>query len=146
MGIFTSKTSAPKARASKKPVKAATASDEVLTPESQQVAAKDAVKTAVAKGQAGTSYRLLVSPRISEKAAVSASKNVYVFNVPVSAEKVEIAKAVTALYGVAVEAVRTARGIGKRMVRGKRMGRRNKWKKAYVSVKQGQKIDLYEGV
>ena len=130
MSIFSSKKSAaPKAPTSKKTDKAVVA-DEVLTPESQQAVSKgSAAKVAVAPPPVNT-----------------VPETVYVFNVPVSAEKIEIAKAVGALYGVTVEAVRTARGIGKRMVRGKYKGRRNQWKKAYVCVKPGQKIDLYEGV
>ncbi|MDF1496657.1 MAG: 50S ribosomal protein L23 [Patescibacteria group bacterium] len=99
-----------------------------------------------AKGQAGESYRVLLSPKVSEKAANLASTNVYVFNVPVTAEKIEIANAVQKLYGVKVVAVRTARGQGKPIYRGVKKGRRNQWKKAFVSVKKGQTIDLYEGV
>ncbi len=148
MGIFKKtegatapkKTAKPKAKA-----KAAAPVDEVLTPESQTVSQEKAVAAAPAKGQAGESYRILRAPRVSEKAAISASKNVYVFEVPLSAEKIEIAKAVEKLYGVKVLAVNTARGIGK-VLAGRRKGSRSDWKKAYVRVKPGQKIDLYEGV
>ncbi|MDD5437961.1 MAG: 50S ribosomal protein L23 [Patescibacteria group bacterium] len=92
------------------------------------------------------SYRVLHSPHVSEKAATLSSHNVYVLNVPVEANKLEIAKAVKDLFGVTVEGVRTARGIGKILKRGRTVGQRNRWKKAYVTIKQGQKIDLYEGV
>lgn len=145
MGIFTKKTAGPPAP--KKSAKAKTAApvDEVLTPESQTAVQEKAVTAAPAKGQAGESYRILLAPRVSEKAAVSASRNVYVFEVPVKAEKIEIAKAVEKLFGVKVEAVNTARGIGK-VYSGRRKGSRSDWKKAYVRVKSGQKIDLYEGV
>ncbi len=91
------------------------------------------------------SYALL-SPRISEKAAVSASGGTYVFNVPIEATKIEIRKAVESLYKVNVVAVRTVRNIGKVVRRGKISGRRNRTKKAYVTLKRGQKIELYEGV
>ncbi len=144
MGIFTKKTDKTEKKSIAKTPKSK-AADEVLTPESQSKKA-DVVTVLTAKGQAGMSYRILLSPRVSEKAAVSASKNVYVFNVPVSAEKIEIRKAVEALYGVKVDDVRTARGAGKRTTRGRMHGQRNNWKKAYVCVKAGQKIDLYEGV
>ena len=143
MGIFSRKPAVDKSAAPKKTAKQA---EEVLTPESQLKAAEKPVTAAVIKGQAGQSYRLLRSPRVSEKAAVSASNNVYVFNVPVTAEKIEIARAVQDLYHVKVIGVRTARGIGKHLVRGRRVGVRNNWKKAFVVVKKGQKIDLYEGV
>lgn len=89
---------------------------------------------------------ILRSPRVTEKAAVSASKGSYVFNVPTSANKIEIRKAVEALYKVNVTAVRTIRGPGKIVRRGRVAGRRNAWKKAVVSLKKGQTIDLYKGV
>ncbi|MCC7357655.1 50S ribosomal protein L23 [Candidatus Uhrbacteria bacterium] len=88
----------------------------------------------------------LLSPRVSEKAAILASKGVFVFNVPVSVNKVEVRKAVEAIYGVNVVSVNTVRGEGKPMNRGRRAGSRNRWKKALVQLKPGQKIDLYAGV
>lgn len=144
MGIFSRKTDKTEKKSNvKRPT--SNEKDEILTPESQSKK-EDVVMALTAKGQAGMSYRILLSPRVSEKAAVSASKSVYVFNVPVSAEKIEIRKAVEALYGVKVDQVRTARGAGKRTTRGRMHGQRNNWKKAYVCLKSGQKIDLYEGV
>jgi large subunit ribosomal protein L23 len=98
------------------------------------------------KGKAGRYRRALISPRVSEKAAVSASKGTYVFNVPVNATKIEIRKAVEALYKVDVVAVRTVRNVGKIVRRGRISGQRNRAKKALVTLKAGQKIDLYEGV
>lgn len=87
-----------------------------------------------------------ITPRISEKAAVMSSSGKYVFDVPVTANKVEVRKAVEALYGVKVEDVNTVRNIGKAVQRGRIAGRRNRWKKAVVTLKKGQKIDLFVGV
>ena len=98
------------------------------------------------KTAGGNSSFLLVSPRVSEKAARLASKGTYVFNVPTSANKVEVRKAVEALYGVHVTDVRTVRGVGKIVARARIAGRRNNWKKALVTLKAGEKLDLYEGV
>ncbi|MEO5927131.1 MAG: 50S ribosomal protein L23 [Patescibacteria group bacterium] len=106
---------------------------------------KDSVISA-SKGVGGNSALLLLSPRVSEKAALLASKGTYVFNVPTSANKVEVRKAVEALYSVHVTAVRTARGQGKIVSRARIGGRRNNWKKALVTLKAGEKLDLYEGV
>ncbi len=93
------------------------------------------------------SWKVLLAPRISEKAAVLASsKNTYVFDVPVAANKVEIRKAVERLYTVKVESVRTIRGIGKFVSRGRIRGQRPNWKKALVTLKEGNKIDVYAGV
>ena len=100
----------------------------------------------VAPGTSTPLAILLESPRVSEKAAILASKGVYVFNVPVKANKVEIRKAVEASYKVHVTDVRTSRGIGKVVRRGRTSGVRNRWKKAMVSVKAGEKIELYKGV
>ncbi|MFA6161300.1 MAG: 50S ribosomal protein L23 [Patescibacteria group bacterium] len=144
MGIFSSK--APKQKEGVKKSEVKEVKEDVLTPASQQQSSAKAETVSASKGQAGMSYRILHSPRVSEKAAIMASRNIYVINVPVEANKIEIAKAIKDLYGVKVEAVRTARGIGKRLSRGRIKGERNRWKKAFVTVKQGQKIDLYEGV
>lgn len=92
------------------------------------------------------SYRLLLKPHVSEKAARLADQGVYVFDVKLEAEKVAVKKAVEAMYNVEVEKVRMVRGIGKPLRRGRKMSRRKSWKKALVQVKKGQTIDLYEGV
>ena len=114
-----------------------------------EVASKEAAKITSASSQprtGGMRAELLLMPHVSEKAAKHASSGTYVFNVPISANKIEIRKAVEGMYGVNVEAVRMIRGIGKPVSRGKIIGRRNRWKKALVNVKSGQKIDLHEGV
>ena len=83
MGIFSRKTSKPEAKTKAKPAKTAPV-EEVLTPESQHKASAEKAKTSAAvKGQAGMSYRVLHSPRVSEKSAILASHNVYVLHVPV---------------------------------------------------------------
>ena len=89
---------------------------------------------------------VLVKPHVSEKASVLADRGIYVFDVPVSANKIEIRKAVEAMYKVSVTDVRTARGIGKAVSRGRLKGRRNAWKKAMVQLKKGQTISIVEGV
>ncbi len=91
-------------------------------------------------------FRLLRKPHVSEKAAHLGQLGTYVFQVPVSAEKVGIRKAVEALYQVSVIGVRTARYQGKPVHRGRRSGARVGWKKAFVTLAKGQTIQLYEGV
>jgi large subunit ribosomal protein L23 len=127
----------------KKP-KAAKATKDETTAKKQSVALKDHVLAP--KVQGGSSSTLLVAPRVSEKAAILASKGTYVFNVPLSANKVEVRKAVEALYKVHVNDVRMVRGKGKATLRGRIAGRRNDWKKALVTLKDGEKLDLYQGV
>ncbi|OGL73570.1 50S ribosomal protein L23 [Candidatus Uhrbacteria bacterium RIFCSPHIGHO2_12_FULL_60_25] len=87
-----------------------------------------------------------MKPHVSEKAAYLADRGVYVFDVPLHANKVEIRKAVEALYKVNVTNVRTERGIGKIVRRGRVAGKRSDWKKALVEVQKGQSINLVEGV
>ncbi|MEN9558075.1 MAG: ribosomal protein [Candidatus Parcubacteria bacterium] len=90
---------------------------------------------------------LLLRPHVSEKAATAADRGIYIFDVPVTANKVEVRKAVEAMYKVNVAAVRTIRGIGKTVRRAAGSGgRRNRWKKALVELKKGQTINLVEGV
>ena len=88
-------------------------------------------------------YKVLLGPHISEKATVVAETNgQYVFKVATDASKLEIKKAVEQLFEVSVKAVRTAvvKGKTKRTKFG--MGNRSDWKKAYVSLEQGQEIDF----
>ncbi len=88
-------------------------------------------------------YTIVGAPRVSEKASrLVTETNTYTFNVPISAEKVAIRKAIEARYGVKVVAVRTVRGPGKVVRRGRIEGRRNAWKKALVELKPGSSIDL----
>ncbi|MBU1349063.1 50S ribosomal protein L23 [Patescibacteria group bacterium] len=130
----------PKETASEKKPKKDT---DATTPVAEKAAETTVVAAPSVLG--GNSPRLLVKPHVSEKAA-SSPKGTYVFDVPVDANKVEIRKAVEALYKVTVASVRTARGIGKYLKRGRIEGRRRNWKKAIVTLKNGQTIDLYEGV
>jgi large subunit ribosomal protein L23 len=86
---------------------------------------------------------LLVAPHVSEKAARAGEKhNQYVFRVRRNATKPEIRKAVELMFSVEVEAVQVVNVMGKNKRFGAMMGRRSDWKKAYVSLKSGQTIDL----
>ena len=116
----------------------------------------DATKEEVGKNEKSASAQtkavpahllnLLSRPHVSEKAARLSAQNVYVFGVPLTAEKMAIKKAVEALYSVKVVAVRTVRGLGKPVRRGRRPSSRSDWKKALVTLAPGQKLDIYEGV
>ncbi|WP_263081746.1 50S ribosomal protein L23 [Endozoicomonas sp. Mp262] len=88
-------------------------------------------------------YQVLLGPHISEKATVVADEHgQYVFKVAKTATKLEIKKAVEQLFEVGVQSVRTVvvKGKTKRTRHG--MGKRSDWKKAYVSLEQGQEIDF----
>lgn len=93
---------------------------------------------------------ILVTPRATEKAYGLSAKNVYVFNVPLEANKDQIAKAVAEQYDVQVANVATAVQNGKavRYSRGKHRypgtTNRKDTKKAYVTLAKGNSIQMFE--
>jgi large subunit ribosomal protein L23 len=91
-------------------------------------------------------YRTVRQPLITEKSTVlREATGVYCFRADVRANKIEIAKAVEALFGVKVAEVRTARVRGKRRRVGRYSGKRPDWKKAWVRLVPGEKaIELFE--
>jgi len=92
-------------------------------------------------------YAILLSPVISEKSAmVGDSGQIVTFRVDPRATKTEIRGAVERVFSVKVNEVRTAtfQGKLKRSMRG--AGKRAGFKKAYVSLAKGDKIDLVEGL
>lgn len=90
--------------------------------------------------------KVLKAPHISEKSTMVAEKqNTIVFKVATDATKAEIKAAVEKLFEVKVEAVRTLNVMGKTKRTGARMGRRSDWKKAYVTLVEGQDIDFMGG-
>ena len=86
---------------------------------------------------------VLKSPHVSEKSTLVAERdNQIVFKVAVDATKLEIKRAVESLFEVEVESVQILNVKGKSKRHGQHMGRRVNWKKAYVSLKDGQDIDF----
>ena len=91
--------------------------------------------------------QVIVSPVITEKGTlVNEQGNQFVFRVRPEANKVEIRRAVETLFKVKVENVRTLNYLGKFRRVGRSAGRRPRWKKAYVTVAAGQRIDFFESV
>ncbi len=83
-------------------------------------------------------------PLITEKGSLIAEKsNQVLFKVRPDANKIEVKKAVEVLFKVRVVKVRMIRYLGKIRRVGKTMGRLPQWKKAYVTLKEGDKIDFY---
>ncbi|HVP39889.1 MAG TPA: 50S ribosomal protein L23 [Candidatus Saccharimonadales bacterium] len=84
---------------------------------------------------------------VTEKGSVQREKhNQYLFDVHPKANKIEIKKAVEAIFPVQVECVRTMNYQGKKKRVGAFSGRRSSWKKAVVTLKEGQTIELFESV
>ena len=90
---------------------------------------------------------VLRSPLITEKGTlVSEEGNQFVFRVRAEANKLEVRRAVETFFKVKVEKVRTLNYLGKERRVGKSIGRKPRWKKAYVTLAPGHKIDLFESV
>ena len=91
-------------------------------------------------------YEVIRSPLITEKTTNGSEHGQVTFRVSMDATKPEIKQAVEGLFKVKVKAVNTLRVEGKnKMFRGMR-GRRSDWKKAIISLVDGEKIDLTTGV
>lgn len=89
---------------------------------------------------------IIESPLITEKGTlVNEQGNQVLFRVRPTANKVEIRQAVESFFKVKVLKVHTARVLGKRRRVGRKVGQRSTWKKAYVTLAEGQRIDFFEG-
>lgn len=88
-------------------------------------------------------YQIIRKPIVTEKGSDdTATRNAYHFRVPVSANKVEIRTAVEDLFSVKVVKVNSLRVRGKARRRGYVAGRRPDWKKAMVTLREGDTIDI----
>lgn len=88
---------------------------------------------------------IIKNPLVTEKNNTMAEKQTYVFKVDRKADKNQIRASVEKYFGVKVISVRTAvcRGRSRRTSRG--LGRVPYWKKAIVRLKEGEKINVFEG-
>lgn len=90
---------------------------------------------------------LIVAPIITEKGTLASEKAGQVlFRVRPDASKDKIREAVEHLFRVTVVKVRTSNFMGKERRKGVSKGRQSNWKKAYVTLKQGDKIEFFEGL
>ena len=85
-------------------------------------------------------------PIITEKSSILREANTYTFKVDRRANKIQIRQAVEALFDVKVKSVRTVSVPGKPRRQGMFQGRRPGWKKAYVTLSQGESIDVLENI
>jgi large subunit ribosomal protein L23 len=88
--------------------------------------------------------KILIEPLITEASARAAEINKYFFKVSTDARKEEIRRAVEGIFGVKVESVNTVSIPRKAKMRGRVLGFRPGYKKALVSVKEGDKIEFFE--
>lgn len=91
-------------------------------------------------------YDVIRKPVVTEKATMASEHGAVVFEVAIDAAKPQIKEAVEALFGVKVKAVNTSITKGKvKRFRGQ-PGRRNDVKKAYVTLEEGNTIDVTTGL
>jgi large subunit ribosomal protein L23 len=90
---------------------------------------------------------LIIAPLITEKGTIASEKaNQVVFRVRPEATKDKIRLVVEEMFKVTVLRVRTSNFLGKERRRGRVVGHKPDWKKAYVTLKEGDKIEFFEGV
>ena len=92
-------------------------------------------------------YDIIIKPIISEKSMDQSADKKYTFQVALSANKIEIKKAVEEIFGVKVEKVTTVRVLGKIKRMGANSGKRADWKKAIVKLTADSKtIEFFDGM
>jgi large subunit ribosomal protein L23 len=90
-------------------------------------------------------HEILIRPMVTEKSVVNMEvDNTYVFEVGLKANKHQIRSAIETVYGVQVEDVRTLIVRGKTKRFGRFMGKRSNWKKAYITLADGNKLPLLD--
>lgn len=87
-------------------------------------------------------FDIIKGLHITEKASMLAQENKYIFRVQKSANKIEAKKAVEGIYNVNVEDVKIINAKSKVKTRGNTRGTRSGFKKAIVTIKQGESIDF----
>ena len=91
-------------------------------------------------------HGIIISPLVTEKSTIQREgQNQYSFKVDKRANKIEIKEAVERLFKVKVKEVRTVTMRGKVKRLGRRFGKRPDWKKAIVTLKEGDRIEFFEG-
>lgn len=132
----TPKVAAPKKTAAKAEVKA----------EAKKAPVESRAGKAPLKGTSINAYRTLIKPLVTEKAAALGTHRQYIFMVEPRMNKIEVKKAVRTIYGVDPTKVNMIAMMGKAVRYGKTSGRTKHWKKAIVTLKAGDTIEVYEGV
>ncbi|NLW25457.1 MAG: 50S ribosomal protein L23 [Clostridia bacterium] len=87
---------------------------------------------------------IIIKPIISEKSVEQMEQNKYTFKVDKKANKIDIKQAVEAIFKVKVTDVKTMNVKGKLKRLGRYQGRTPDWKKAIVTLQEGDKIEIFE--
>ena len=139
MGLFNRKKKDEKKDAQPTPVSDAAEKPSEKAP---KVAAKKASPKRAGEGT-GDAYRILLRPIVTEKSMKLSESGQYVFEVAPGANKIAIKKAVKAVYGVDPTDVAVMRVLGRPSRSRYGKGRRKHWRKAIVTLKKGQTIEVF---
>jgi large subunit ribosomal protein L23 len=91
-------------------------------------------------------HRVIRKPLVTEKSTQQKeTTNQYAFEVDRKANKIEIESAIERLFKVKVVGIRTSNVLGKMKRLGRKYGKRPDWKKAIITLKEGDRIDFFEG-
>lgn len=94
-----------------------------------------------------TSYDIIRKPVITEKSMAAMAEKKYTFIVQITANKVQVKKAIEEIFGVKVDKVQTIRTMGKTKRMGVHVGKRADFKKAIVTLAADSKnIEFFEGM
>ena len=89
---------------------------------------------------------LIIKPVITERSVDLMQDNKYTFKVEKSANKIEIKQAIEEIFKVHVVNVNTVRVKGKNKRMGRYQGMTSEWKKAIVTLAEGETIEIFEGM
>lgn len=108
---------------------------------------KDNVKESKRKvGKTNRADIIIVKPIITEKATSLSGLGQYIFEVPVDSNRIEVARAIKTVYGVNPIKVNIMNVTGRDVTYGRTQGRTKSWKKAVVTLKEGESITIQDGV
>jgi large subunit ribosomal protein L23 len=94
-----------------------------------------------------TAHEIIIRPLITEKTSIQKEMfNQVSFEVDRRANRIEIKRAIEAIFKVRVADIKTMQITGKTTRRGRTLGKHRDWKKAIVKLMPGEKIDFFEGV
>jgi large subunit ribosomal protein L23 len=133
---------------SPKKVEEKSAAKKVKTAKSEKVVKpkKEVKSRKVSKKEENIAHKILLENLISEKSTMLASQNKYVFRVSKGAGKFQIKEAVEGYYGVQVVDVNTIKIHPKKRIQGRTIGWKKGFKKAVVTLREGDTIASVEGV
>ncbi len=111
-----------------------------------QTTSKKKPATKKLKKETGFAYRYLVRPVVSEKATYLSASGKYVFEVSGDANKRTVMIAIEKLYDVKVKSINIMKVKGKTRQVGRTVGTTPSWKKAIITLNEGEKIEVFEGI